>query len=84
MTTVEPSPENSQKTMDLQNNLHNDSLSDAGLAEHAVRKGVLDDFPDGGSRAWAVAISASCVVFCTLGYTNSFGYVPPLGLTFSF
>lgn len=31
------------------------------------------DFPDGGLRAWLVAIGASTAFFCTLGYTNTFG-----------
>jgi hypothetical protein len=37
--------------------------------------GPSADFPDGGLQAWTVAISASCVLFCTLGYVNSFGFV---------
>ena len=39
--------------------------------------GPSTDFPDGGGRAWAVAIGASAVLFCTLGYVNSFGYARP-------
>jgi hypothetical protein len=38
---------------------------------------VLDkfaDFPDGGGRASAVALGTSAIIFCTLGYVNSFGY----------
>lgn len=31
------------------------------------------EFPDGGRQAWLVAAGASCVFFCTLGYTNTFG-----------
>lgn len=33
----------------------------------------MDDFPDGGTRAWLVAAGASGAFFCTLGYTNVFG-----------
>lgn len=49
-----------------------DTLEDAESSEK-VAQTIPDDFPEGGTRAWGVAISASCVVFCTLGYTNSFG-----------
>ncbi|EEP76862.1 predicted protein [Uncinocarpus reesii 1704] len=31
------------------------------------------DFPDGGTRAWAVALGTAGIAFCTLGYVNSFG-----------
>lgn len=31
------------------------------------------DFPDGGARAWSVAIGAAGVLFCTFGYANAFG-----------
>lgn len=30
-------------------------------------------FPEGGARAWFVAAGAAGVLFCTLGYVNSFG-----------
>lgn len=33
----------------------------------------VDDYPDGGTRAWLVAAGASGAFFCTLGYTNVFG-----------
>lgn len=33
------------------------------------------DFPDGGTRAWAVAVGTAGIAFCTLGYVNSFGLV---------
>lgn len=29
--------------------------------------------PDGGSRAWLVALGAFAAMFCTFGYLNSFG-----------
>jgi hypothetical protein len=29
--------------------------------------------PDGGIKAWLVAIGASCTIFSTLGFANSFG-----------
>ena len=53
-----------------------DNGSDNVIDASEVEKGVLDvpgDFPEGGGAAWAVAIGSSAVVFCTLGYINSFG-----------
>lgn len=32
-------------------------------------------FPEGGFRAWSVAAGAFCVLFCTFGYLNAYGYV---------
>ena len=51
-----------------------ESQGDATSVEKA-EPGPSADFPDGGLQAWTVAISASCVLFCTLGYVNSFGFV---------
>jgi hypothetical protein len=31
-------------------------------------------FPEGGLRAWSVAIGCSGVLFSTFGYVNAFGY----------
>ncbi len=33
-------------------------------------------FPEGGLRAWSVAIGCSGVLFSTFGYVNAFGYIP--------
>ena len=30
-------------------------------------------FPDGGARAWLVALGGGGVMFCTFGYINAFG-----------
>ena len=35
--------------------------------------GDLEKAPDGGLRAWLVAIGAACIFFSTLGFANSFG-----------
>jgi hypothetical protein len=59
-----------------------DQDADVQLESHAsdgtgAEKGggqVPTDFPEGGAAAWAVAIGTSAVIFCTLGYVNSFGY----------
>lgn len=45
----------------------------SGSEDQTPEKAEEDDFPDGGLRAWLVAIGASGVFFCTLGYTNVFG-----------
>ncbi|KAK2027148.1 riboflavin transporter MCH5 [Colletotrichum zoysiae] len=38
-----------------------------------VTLSVEDDFPEGGTRAWLVAAGTAGILFCSLGYTNSFG-----------
>jgi hypothetical protein len=35
---------------------------------------AIHNFPEGGPRAWSVAIGAAGVIFCTFGYANAFGY----------
>lgn len=46
--------------------------NDSGVEE----KPQIPTFPDGGARAWSVAVGAAGVLFCTFGYANGFGYVP--------
>jgi hypothetical protein len=46
---------------------------DPAEVEKAAPAQPSHDFPDGGPRAWAVAIGTSFVLFATLGYVNSFG-----------
>ena len=36
---------------------------------------IEDDFPEGGARAWMVALGASVGLLATFGYSNAFGYV---------
>lgn len=49
----------------------------ASSSRHAVdtieTKSDISDFPEGGARAWMVAAGTASILFCTLGYTNSFG-----------
>lgn len=33
------------------------------------------DFPEGGTRAWAVALGCAGLLFCTFGFANAFGSV---------
>jgi hypothetical protein len=35
---------------------------------------TIHNYPEGGARAWSVAIGAAGVIFCTFGYANAFGY----------
>jgi hypothetical protein len=35
---------------------------------------TIHNFPEGGARAWSVAVGAAGVIFCTFGYANAFGY----------
>lgn len=59
-------PDGSNKeSIDIPNVLPSDHEKSSSNAE--------DDFPDGGLRAWLVALGAGCALFCTLGYTNAFG-----------
>ena len=30
-------------------------------------------FPEGGARAWGVALGCSGILFCTFGFANAFG-----------
>jgi hypothetical protein len=42
----------------------------------AVEEETVEDdgsYPEGGLKAWLVAGGTAAVLFCTLGYTNSFG-----------
>ena len=34
-------------------------------------------YPEGGLRAWSVVAATSCILFCTFGYANAFGYGLP-------
>jgi len=43
---------------------------DAGIED---RQPLEHDFPEGGLRAWLVAAGTAGILFCTLGYSNSFG-----------
>lgn len=50
--------------------------TDSGSADPGVEmseKDESDSFPEGGLRAWLVAAGAGCVLFSTLGYSNSYG-----------
>ena len=34
---------------------------------------ALNDFPEGGRRAWFVAVGCAGLLFCTFGFANAFG-----------
>jgi len=36
-----------------------------------------ESYPEGGLRAWLVAAGVACILFATLGWTNSFGVFFP-------
>ncbi|KAI5811768.1 major facilitator superfamily domain-containing protein [Peziza echinospora] len=40
----------------------------------AILQAFMDNPPDGGWRAWSVAIGGHCVMLVTWGYANSFGF----------
>lgn len=57
-----------------QDDLGNDSESAGpGPGPGPEEKDDIDSFPEGGARAWLVAAGAGCVMFSTLGYSNSYG-----------
>lgn len=65
----------SQEKIDTEGEANNDrQLSDAEEVEKAAPT-VTAAFPEGGARAWSVAVGATLVLFSTLGYVNSFGYI---------
>lgn len=64
-----------QGSTQLEHGVPNEIQSQDGSQPDKVDEKISDDFPDGGLQAWSVAISASFIIFSTLGYTNSFGYV---------
>ncbi|PYI08788.1 putative monocarboxylate permease [Aspergillus sclerotiicarbonarius CBS 121057] len=45
-----------------------------GSEEGTSNTNPEEEFPEGGSRAWSVALGNAGVMFCTLGYVNSWGY----------
>ncbi len=49
--------------------------SDAALSDNTIEKDTSTEtsFPEGGARAWSVAMDTGGVMFSTLGYTNAFG-----------
>lgn len=52
------------------------SFTIMGTAETNKENPPADDvFPEGGLKAWGVVAGAFCVLFCTFGYLNTFGYV---------
>lgn len=47
-----------------------------GTAEDDKERSQAEEaFPEGGLKAWATVAGAFCVLFCTFGYLNAFGYV---------
>jgi hypothetical protein len=60
--TLTPQPENEM----------NDTNPEPNFANEA-KTNPVHDFPDGGTKAWLVAVGASSVLFCTMGFTNAYG-----------
>lgn len=56
----------------LKDGLHNSNIGSYDLKEE---KQDTMTFPEGGARAWGVALGTAGVLFCTFGFANSFGYV---------
>lgn len=41
--------------------------------QEQISESAENDFPEGGSQAWLVAAGTAGILFCSLGYSNSFG-----------
>lgn len=54
-----------------------DTTAESSIAEKDISSQDAE-FPEGGARAWAVAIGSALVMFATFGYANAFGYVSTL------
>ncbi|PGH33695.1 hypothetical protein GX50_03522 [[Emmonsia] crescens] len=52
---------------------HDLKSSQEGDSENCVDFKPDDSYPDGGARAWGVAVGTSGVLFCTFGLANAFG-----------
>lgn len=60
----------SETAVDQDNSITNKSLVE--IPSEAKPAEVT--FPEGGARAWSVVLGTSCILFCTFGYANAFGY----------
>ena len=76
------SPEEAQSshggTPDIEKNMTDKdaspSIEDTSLEEKPVEQLPSHMvFPEGGARAWSVALGTAGVLFCTFGYANAFG-----------
>lgn len=58
---------------DLEKNIPSPQEEDNPSEIDHTAKAARDAPPDGGLRAWLVAAGATGALFCTLGFTNTFG-----------
>ncbi|KAL0944895.1 monocarboxylate permease-like protein [Colletotrichum truncatum] len=64
----------SQATISMQQVDPEKATPGPAVAEDMPAKSQDDiTFPEGGRQAWLVAIGNACVLFCTTGYSNTFG-----------
>lgn len=58
-----------------QQQAEDEKVSMESSLEDGLTKGPPPDnsFPEGGPRAWAVAVASSMALFSTFGYGNAFG-----------
>lgn len=55
---------------------HDEKPPKSPISDLTIAKAVVPDeatFPEGGARAWSVAVGAAGVMFATLGYSNAYG-----------
>ena len=56
------------------------SIAGKSVEEAPKSQGERSTFPEGGLRAWSVAVGCAGVLFSTFGYVNTFGCVPYFGI----
>ncbi|TNY17225.1 major facilitator superfamily domain-containing protein [Rhodotorula diobovata] len=75
-TTAEPTETTEKADLSVDGGEGGLSLEDGVAAGSQAEKAAaptLDDYPDGGLRAWSVVGGAWCISFTSWGYTNAFG-----------
>lgn len=74
----ETQPSSSNNNTDIEKNIADKdatpSIEDTSMEEKPIDQVPPHmDFPEGGARAWGVALGTAGVLFCTFGYANAFG-----------
>jgi len=68
MTSVEPQSES------LSHLRHEDQYeNEKGAEDVSPTESEVITYPEGGLRAWSVALGTAGNLFCTFGYVNAFG-----------
>lgn len=75
----------STTTTELEPNKERSAPNSPDILDHENSPVASPDFdnpaPDGGARAWTVAAGGAAILFCCLGFVNSFGVFQQYYLT---